>query len=466
MIDLLKIYHRMPYPLRVIAASAQGYYLKSWRYGGNQSERLVEEALERDSWSSEKWMNWQEERLAYILDKAARHVPYYMDYWRKRRSKGDRSSWDVLSNWPILTKIDVRQNAQAFLSDEYNPRRLYEEYTSGSTGTPVQLWYSRDALQGWFALFEARWRLWHKVSRKDRWGLLGGKQITPFGQTKPPFWVWNAGLNQLYMSSLHIRPDFLRFYLDAIRKHSLSYLYGYASALYWLAIQANEDGVKIPMKVVLPNAEPLYDWQRKAIEKAFDCSARETYGQAELVSGGGECEHGRLHLWPDAGFTELVDENDQPVKAGEAGRFIGTSLLNDAMPLIRYDTTDMMIMSEQEVRCPCGRNLPLVEKILGRYDDFIVTPDGRQVMLIDIIFSPNMHLLEAQIIQESLDEFTVKVVPMDKWSIDENELICSAIRRRVGDVKVKIEVVSEIERTWAGKFKVMVSKVPQPTPRG
>ena len=54
MSNSLKIYHRLPCPLRVLAADARGYYLRWWRYGP-ETERLVEEALERETWSPERW---------------------------------------------------------------------------------------------------------------------------------------------------------------------------------------------------------------------------------------------------------------------------------------------------------------------------------------------------------------------------------------------------------------------------
>ena len=69
MVDWLKLYERMPYALRVVAASARGYYLRWWHYG-RETERLVEEALERETWSPERWKAWREERLAYVLQRA------------------------------------------------------------------------------------------------------------------------------------------------------------------------------------------------------------------------------------------------------------------------------------------------------------------------------------------------------------------------------------------------------------
>ncbi|MGQ9698831.1 MAG: hypothetical protein ACUVRO_12665 [Armatimonadota bacterium] len=72
----IDLYRHLPYPLRVLAVSALGYYLRWWRYGP-ETERLVEEALERETWSPERWKAWQGERLAYVLHRARHRVPYY-----------------------------------------------------------------------------------------------------------------------------------------------------------------------------------------------------------------------------------------------------------------------------------------------------------------------------------------------------------------------------------------------------
>jgi hypothetical protein len=77
---VLKLYHRLPAPIRFIAASLRGLYLHSWCYS-MESERLIAEALEREHWSPERWKGWQEERLAYVLHGAATHVPYYREQW-------------------------------------------------------------------------------------------------------------------------------------------------------------------------------------------------------------------------------------------------------------------------------------------------------------------------------------------------------------------------------------------------
>src|SRR5687767_10580476 len=114
---LLRIYRHLPGPLRSVAASLHGLYLCSWRYGP-EAERLVEEALERQTWNPKQWKTWQEERLAYVLHRAATRVPYYREQWAARRRRGDRASWQYIENWPVLKKEPLRQNPTAFVADD------------------------------------------------------------------------------------------------------------------------------------------------------------------------------------------------------------------------------------------------------------------------------------------------------------------------------------------------------------
>ena len=112
---------------------------------------------------------------------------------------------------------------------------MFREDTSGTTGKPLNVWWSMETVRKWYALSEARCRYWNGVSRRDRWVMIGGQLVTPVSQRKPPFWVWNRGLNQLYMSSYHLAPDLIGSYLEAMSRYRVTYSYGYTSSLYALA---------------------------------------------------------------------------------------------------------------------------------------------------------------------------------------------------------------------------------------
>jgi len=457
---LLHLYHYSPYPLKVLAATAKGYYLRWWRYGP-ETERLVQEALERESWSPEKWRAWQEERLARVLHRAATQVPYYREQWARRRRQGDRASWEYLENWPVLDKEPLRQNPAAFVADGCQLWRMFPESTSGSTGTPLNLWQSRKTVQAWYALCEARWRRWYAVSRHDRWAILGGKLVAPVGRRQPPFWVWNGALHQLYFSAYHLAPDLIPHYLEALRRYRIKYLWGYTSSLHALAqeVLRSRRG-DLSMTVVITNAESLFDYQRQTIEAAFQCPVRETYGMSEIVAAASECEAGNLHQWPETGLVEVLADG-KPADLGSSGDLVCTGLLNEDMPLIRYRVDDRGALAATDGVCPCGRSLPLLASIDGRSDDVLYMPDGRSIGRLDHLFKTKLSIREAQIIQEAPDRIRVRYVPALDFTPEAARYIVERLIDRLGQIEVTMEAVSEIPRGPNGKFRGVVCNLSQ-----
>ena len=456
---LLNLYHRMPAWGRSVAASVRGVYLQNWRYGGD-TDSLVERALERETWSPARWRSWQDERLGFILHRAATNVPYYRQSWAKRRRLGYKGSWELLENWPILEKDHLRSNGRALIADDANPRRMFHDCSSGSTGTPVNLSFSRKTLHAWYALFEARWRRWCGVSRFDRWAILGGQIVTPTGQTKPPFWVWNAGMRQLYMSSYHLAPGYIPHYLDALERYGIRYLWGYSSSLYSLAqgaLQSGRSGMR--MRVAIANAEPLLDHQREVIAAAFQCPVKETYGMTEMVAAASECEHGTLHLWPEIGRLEIEGDEDS-LPGQRTGEMIATGLCNVDMPLIRYRIGDRASLPLDTVDCACGRTLPILARIEGRSDDLLFTKDGRTIGRLDPVFKGKFLLQEAQIIQESLTSVRLRYVPAPGCTEQQVRAMVGQIRARMGDVRVQTECVPAIPRGSNNKFRAVVCNLP------
>lgn len=453
----LALYHRMPPSVRNLAASARGLYLRRSRYSAD-SDRIAAEALDRDHWPEERLRAWQEARLADVLRRAATHVPYYRDQWERRRQQGDHAAVDVLANWPVLEKDEVRNHAASFVADDCDRARMFRDHTSGSTGKPLNIWLSRDTLRVWYALAEARWKAWFGVSRWDRWAILGGQLVTPVSAVAPPYWVWNLPLRQLYMSSYHLAPHTASAYLDALARYKIRYLFGYTSSLHSLAREAVRLGRRdLAMTVVITNAEPVSDAQRATIAAAFQCPVRETYGMSEAVVAASECEHGALHLWPEAGLVELLNDG-RPAAPGESGDLVATGLVNADMPLIRYRTGDRATWAPSAA-CRCGRTLPRLAGIDGRIDDLVFTRDGRRIGRLDPIFKDDLPVSEAQIIQEHLDQFRVVCVPAPGYGPDVEGVIASRLRDRVGDVRVTVERVEAIERGAGGKFRAVVCRL-------
>ena len=443
---LLRLYHRLPAPARTAAATLRGFYLRAWRYGAD-FERLVDATHVRERWTPGQWNAWRDERLGALLERAATRVPYYREAWRARRRAGDRASWELLENWPILEKQTLREHPGAFLADDAG-RDLLREHTSGTSGMPLSIGKNRATLRGLYALAAARARRWYGVLPGDRTARLGGQLVVPFAQRRPPFWVWNAAGRELYMSTFHLAPELVTHYLDALVRYRVVCLTGYTSSLVALAHEVLRAGrVDLRMKVVVTSAEPLGEDQRQAIGAAFGCPVRETYGMTENVAAASECEAGRLHQWPEVGVIETLGEE-----------FICTSLINEAMPLIRYRLGDRGRLAPPGDTCPCGRTLPLIAAIEGRTSDLLVTADGRRIFWMNPVLY-GLPVRQGQIVQESVRHIRVRFIPAPAFSEAAGRTLVSRIRDRLGDVEVALEPVADLPRTSAGKVRAIVAEL-------
>jgi phenylacetate-coenzyme A ligase PaaK-like adenylate-forming protein len=456
--EWLELYHRMPGWARSTAATLRGAQLLRQRFGP-ETDRLVEEAMEREYWSAHRWRHWQQERLAGILHRAATRVPFYRELWAGRRRRGDYRSWEHLENWPILEGETLRARPLAFLADDCRPRRMLRDHTSGTSGRPLQLWRSARTLRARYALYEARHRLWYGVSRRDRWAMLGGQLVVPFRRSKPPFWVWNAAMKQLYVSSYHLAPRYGASILEALERYDIRYLWGYPSSLYALAEAALASGFRRTMRVAVANAEPVLGRHRQAVRAAFCCALRETYGMVELVAAAGECEFGELHSWPEMGWLEILADG-WPVEAGQTGDLVCTSLLDADMPLIRYRLGDRGARPAPGAPCPCGRTLPLLAPIEGRADDVLYTADGRRIGRLDPVFKSSLPIREAQIVQVSLRRVVIRFVPAADYTAAAGASLREALQARMGPVAVALEPLEEIPRGPNGKFRAVLCEIP------
>ncbi|MGC8667531.1 MAG: phenylacetate--CoA ligase family protein [Chthonomonadales bacterium] len=460
---LLSLYHRMPPVAKSWVASWRGRQLWSLRYGAD-TDAIVKAALDRESWSPQEWRAYQEERLRYMLRLAREHVGYYRAYWDESRRHKEGASPEELNHWPILRKEEVRREPGAFRVEGLSRRGIQCVHTSGSTGTPLALWRDRAANRQWYGLFEARVRRWHGLSRMDRWAIIGGQLVTPIEQKHPPFWVWNAGLRQLYLSAYHLAPGTAKDYARALGEYRVRYLYGYASALYALAELLNSECIAPPqLSAVISNAEPLYAHQREVLARVFGCAVRDTYGTAEMMPAASECEAGTLHLWPEACVLEVLsDESDEPVPPGTVGRFVCTGLMNEAMPLIRYEIGDRGALAPDDFICPCGRRLPALLTVEGRLDDVIFTPDGRRIGRLDPVFKADLPITEAQIIQEDARRLVVRYVPALGFKPHHAEEIAERLRQRVGEMAIHLEPTRSIPRGANGKFRTVINRMTRP----
>jgi phenylacetate-CoA ligase len=412
------------------------------KYGAFFHESLLR--LERNERASlDQLLEEQQAAVRRMLEYAGRHVPYY-------RRGGFPP--DDLSSWPILEKSVVAARTQEFLSDEFVPKALLKLKTSGTTGTPLAVFITYEYHQMEMA-FRWRHKAWGGVPYLSRGAYVSGHPVVPPGQKEPPFWRMDHFEKRLLCSSYHFTPQNLGTYIKALADFRPDFVHGYPSSLYLLAREiVDHGGSPIRPRAVFTASETLLDFQREAIGQAFGAPVFNWYGNTEMTCNIVQCAAGGLHYRMDYGLLDLLDD----------GTMVCTGLNNRAMPLIRYRVGDTATM--QKGSCPCGCAFPLIERIEGRMEDYVQTPDGRRVGRLDHLFKDARHVREAQIIQKQLDEIVIRVVRDRGFSPHDEVVIRAEAQLRLGaSIRVRFEYVERIDRTANGKFRFVVSHVPRPS---
>lgn len=447
-----QILGHLPSPLLDAAATGYGVALSHRRYGGD-FERRVSGFAERDTWSPEQWATWQLAKLTSLVERAAATVPHYAPL---RTSLGSIQSLDDIARIPLLSKEALRQAPKNFLSSRAS-HSLRAITTSGSTGTPVRVFWSRDTERAWYAGMEHRMRRWHGVRWGEPWAQLGGRSFLPFNKTSPPYWVLNRASRQLFLSGFHLHPEALDTMLARLQAHAPRYLVGYPSALHVLATHALSRPQRLSVAAVFTNAEPLLDHQRQSIAAAFGAAPRENYGPSELTICAYACEQDALHLCPEFGIVEVLDEAGNALRKGETGRLVTTGLLNTDQPLLRYEIGDRGTLSPDP--CACGRKLPVLQSVEGRLDDLVHGHDGRVLGRLDHVFKGDLRIREAQVVELAPRDFEVRIVAAPGFGASDRESLTERLRAFVGPCSVSVVVVPALARESTGKLKSVVSLV-------
>jgi phenylacetate-CoA ligase len=401
-----------------------------------------------------------------------RHAHDTSPFWKARfdaigLKPGEVRSFEDFRAVPVLTKHDLRTRGPDLLSEPYRGQPLHRKATSGSTGIAVEVFVD-EAAQQWKRAFTFRsdewsgWRLGERVAR-----IWGNPAELQHGWRRQ---VRNTLLERCrYLDSLQINADTLRDFAASLRRRPPSMLFGHAHSLYLLAEYVERHGgAGFRPRGIISAAMVLHDWQRRAIERAFDCPVTNRYGCEEVSLIACECErHDGLHVNADGIYLEVVRPDGTLAAPGEAGSLLVTDLVNRAMPLLRYQVGDVGALSER--RCGCGRGLPLLDRLEGREADYVVTPGGQLVSgisLTDHFATLVPGVAQLQIIQETISHFRFRIVRDGDFGPTSLQRIQELVSERFGAaVEHECEYVEKIPQEPSGKYRFCISRVPNPFTR-
>lgn len=311
-------------------------------------------------------------RVKKTLAHAHKNVPHYQRTFAKASVKpADMKSLDDLRNFPFTVKDDLRDAYPFGLFAVPREQIVRVHASSGSTGKPTVVGYTRDDLELWDDIM-ARSMMAQGAQPGDvfhnayGYGLFTGGLGFHGGATR-------LGLTVVPMSGGNTERQ-----IELITDFGANILGATPSYALHLAEVAVANGVALrdgTLRVGSFGAEPWTEAMRTKLEESLGVKAMDIYGISEIIGPGvaSECIEAQqgLHGWEDHFLFEVIDpDTETPLPMGEIGELVVTTLTKEALPMIRYRTRDITRLNDAP--CICGRTHLRIEKITGRNDDMLI----------------------------------------------------------------------------------------------
>lgn len=442
-----------PYPLKQCMRYAYAAIPFGIRYGKVFRETYAF-LQESQWWSRERLEEYQLAQLSKLLDHAYENVPYYRRVFDERGLKPkDIQDFKDLQQLPYLSKDDFKNHFRELVARNINTKNFPMSHTSGTSGKPLQFYTCRSIEQKELAFIFHQWSRVGYEPRNSRVEIRGAI----IGNGNPV--EFNPALKVLRLSPRVANIETAKYYLQRIAKSKSNFIHGYPSAIASFAhiIKKNDLSVQFQLTAVLFASEAVYDWERKIASDAFKCRVFSHYGMAEQVVLAAECENSSsYHCLPQYGITEIDPKTNE---------IIGTSFLNYINPFIRYRTTDIASCIASHCNHCRREYYPILEKIDGRIEDYIVTSQGIVgPAIITHPFKDLKTIKDTQIVQKYMDLIILRVIPWDRNDSVPYKTEVKQLKQKLqeilgADMQIEIEEIEEIKRTKSGKFKWIVSEV-------
>lgn len=297
-------------------------------------------------------------------------------FYRKRFSNCHLSpdsikNLDDLKRIPFTTKQNLRDTYPFGIACVPLEQCVRLHSSSGTTGNPTVILHTKHDLEEWAnavarCLYMVGLRKEDIFQNSSGYGMFTGGLGFQYGAERLGMLTVPAAAGNTKRQIKFIT-DFGTTALHAIPS--------YATRIYEVMQEMGIDPRKdTKLKTLIIGAEPHSEEQRKRIEEMLGVKAYNSFGMSEMCGPGVafECkEQNGLHIWEDNYIVEIINPDTlNPVKDGEVGELVLTTINREAMPLLRYRTRDLTRILPG--KCPCGRNHLRLDRMKGRSDDMII----------------------------------------------------------------------------------------------
>jgi len=455
--SLLPLYHRLPGPIRHVAASARGWPLSRLRRSvWAREESELGARLESDPVAAARVAA---ERLRAMLVHAAATVPWYERLFAEHGfdPAGVRGP-DDLRRLPVLERDSVRAAWSDLQSRAVADVDAILTSTSGTTGGGLRVRATPEAYARTWAQQLRHWR-WGGVAPGDwRITLFGAEVVSRRDEARRP-WVYNLPERQILLSAYHLAPRWADVYRGRLERRPLA-VEGFPSVLRDVAHVIGPARPGWPRaRVVFTTGEALTPEARSEIAAAFGAPVLDQYGQDEKVGFILECRAGTYHQVTEYGILEVVDDDGVPVAPGVEGHLVWTGLVNPAMPLVRYRIGDEGAVVARDRPCPCGVAYPAVAPTLTRTGESLRLAGGRRISprLLNQLLKECRSFGAAQFVQDGPASVTILAEPAGAAAAEEVESLARRLEAQFGGaVRFRSRLVDAIARDPSAKRRLVV----------
>jgi phenylacetate-CoA ligase len=451
---LLNIYHNLPPILKTVIGKAYGLLPKRLKYGKFYAlylNRIKYFQSIKDPALSEAL---QHKLLIENVSLAIKNIPYYQNF----------GSIDTILDFkqlPIVDKYIIQKNKKAFINKKLKPFFI-KTNTGGSSGTPFEFFRHKNQTRPKeTAHFHWYWRQFG-YEPGDKVLMIRGRALR-----KNSLFEYQAIDNKLVISSFTLNDDNIELVLKEINKFKPKFIHAYPSALKILT-----DLIKEPHKIsqlnfdaIFLGSEYLSTDYRSYFQAFYKAPVVNWYGHSECLVHAGNCsKNNKYHFYPFYGFVELLDDQGLEItEPGNVGRIIATGFDNQVMPLIRYDTNDLGVLSKQK-DCECGFKGLTLDRIEGRNQDYIYLKDGQKISLTSLIFGQHFaefeRIIEFQIQQEVKGKIKILIVKKTTYSDRDEKTFKEKVYKIVNN-KLDISFIykDKIPKTLIGKHIFLIQNI-------
>lgn len=397
------------------------------------------------TWDEERWQSLQQSLLEEFLQFAVEQSSHYARFNAK----------DGLSGFAMLQKHELIESLEqvATISESEG----LASYTGGTTGASMKVLYTLPDVQKRFATLDwfrslSGWSLGKRTAWFSGKNIVRDKDIAN-GNCHRDDWLTKTR----FFSTFHINEKNFDLYWNSLIDFAPEFIVGFPSSLSEILSIARAKGLSFPHKVttVFPTAETVLPFHRDLFAEMLGATTRNQYASSEGAPFIIECNSGGLHILPQTGIFEVLDDDGNPAREGEIAV---TAFQTHGTPLIRYRVGDRISLADEGTSCACGSQFPIVERIEGRNADFVWSPEYGRINLGNLSNCTKgvAGIITFRVIQNEPNAIRVEVNGTQAFDNEAAKKLEGELRQRVGQ-KMSIELARSDNsmRKASGKFRIV-----------